>query len=273
MHPRDPNREMLEAVVERLGPLADEMVFVGGCATGLLITDPGAPEVRPTRDVDAIVEIASRVEFHRLQGSLRDRGFVEDDSPDAPISRWRHEKYVLDVMPTDERVLGFGNAWYRAAWQCAATLELPGGRVIRHIPAPLFLATKLAAFDGRGAGDYLSSHDLEDFVAVVDGRPTLLDEFLATKLAAFDGRGAGDYLSSHDLEDFVAVVDGRPTLLHEFEAAEDNLKRHLAERIGRLLDDPDFEYALPGLLPADAASQARVGTVRERLASMAERGR
>lgn len=233
MHPRDPNREMLEAVVELLGPLADEMVFVGGCATGLLITDPGAPGVRPTRDVDAIVEIASRVEFHRLQGSLRDRGFVEDDSPDAPISRWRHEKYVLDVMPTDAQVLGFGNAWYRAAWQSAPTLELPGGRVIRHIPAPLFLATKLAAFEGRGDGDYLASPDLEDFVAVVDGRSTLLDEF---------------------------------------EASEDNLKRHLAERIGRLLDDPDFEYALPGLLPADAASQARVGTLRERLASMAGRG-
>lgn len=233
MHPRDPNREMLEAVVERLGPLADEMVFVGGCATGLLITDPGASGVRPTRDVDAIVEIASRVEFHRLQESLRDRGFVEDDSPGAPISRWRHKRYVLDVMPTDARVLGFGNPWYRAAWQTAHALELPGGRLIRHIPAPLFLATKLAAFDGRGAGDYLASHDLEDFVAVVDGRPTILDEF---------------------------------------GAAEDNLKRDLAERIGRLLDDPDFEYALPGLLPADAASQARLGTLRERLASMAGRG-
>ena len=29
--------------VEQLGELVDEMVFLGGCATGLLITDPAAP--------------------------------------------------------------------------------------------------------------------------------------------------------------------------------------------------------------------------------------
>ena len=225
---------MLEAVVERLGPLADEMVFVGGCATGLLITDPGAPGVRATRDVDVIAEIASRVEYHRLEQSLRDHGFREDDSPDAPISRWRHGRYVLDVMPTDARILGFGNPWYRAAWEAARPVELPGGRVIRHIPAPLFLATKLAAFDDRGAGDYLASHDLEDFVAVVDGRPTLLDEL---------------------------------------EAADDKLKEHLAERIGRLLDDRGFRDALPGFLPGDSASQARLETLHGRLASMCGRGR
>ena len=45
--------------VERLGPVADEMVFLGGCATGLLITDPAAPSVRVTMDVDVITEVAS----------------------------------------------------------------------------------------------------------------------------------------------------------------------------------------------------------------------
>jgi len=44
--------------------------------------------------------------------------------------------------------------------------------------APYFLATKLEAFDGRGKGDYLSSHDIEDIVAVLDGRPEILDELL-----------------------------------------------------------------------------------------------
>ena len=53
------NLEMLRIAVENLGKLADEMVFVGGCTTGLLITDEGAAEVRPTDDVDSIVEITS----------------------------------------------------------------------------------------------------------------------------------------------------------------------------------------------------------------------
>jgi hypothetical protein len=38
-----------------LGPLLDELVFVGGCATGLLITDPASGGIRPTIDVDTIV--------------------------------------------------------------------------------------------------------------------------------------------------------------------------------------------------------------------------
>lgn len=36
----DPNIEMLEIAVERLGILIDDLVFLGGCATGLLLTDP-----------------------------------------------------------------------------------------------------------------------------------------------------------------------------------------------------------------------------------------
>ncbi len=50
----NPNIEILSAAVERLGAVADEMVFLGGCATGLLITDPAAPSIRITTDVDVI---------------------------------------------------------------------------------------------------------------------------------------------------------------------------------------------------------------------------
>jgi len=36
---RNPNIDILELAVHQLDVLADEMVFLGGCATGLLITD------------------------------------------------------------------------------------------------------------------------------------------------------------------------------------------------------------------------------------------
>ncbi len=55
------NFEMLRIAVKNLDGLADELVFVGGCTTGLFITDEGAAEVRPTDDVDAIVEAVSYV--------------------------------------------------------------------------------------------------------------------------------------------------------------------------------------------------------------------
>ena len=85
---RNPNIEILTMAVERLGPVADEMVFLGGCATGLLITDPAAPSVRVTMDVDVITEVASLRDYYQLAERLRQRDFVEDQSQGAPICRW-----------------------------------------------------------------------------------------------------------------------------------------------------------------------------------------
>lgn len=48
--------------------------------------------------------------------------------------------------------------------------------------APYFCATKLEAFGGRGKNDYLASHDLEDLITVVDGRPELLEDHKWTYL-------------------------------------------------------------------------------------------
>ncbi len=50
------NLELLIGVARLLRPLLDDLVFVGGCTTALLITDAAAAEVRPTYDVDSIAE-------------------------------------------------------------------------------------------------------------------------------------------------------------------------------------------------------------------------
>lgn len=67
----NPNIVIMELAVVRLGALADEMVFLGGCATGLLITDPLAPPIRATNDVDVICEVASLMDYQRLSKRLR----------------------------------------------------------------------------------------------------------------------------------------------------------------------------------------------------------
>lgn len=172
------NLEILLLCKEQLGELCDEMVFVGGCATGLLITDKAAAPIRVTRDIDVIVEIASLVEYYKLSDALRQRGFQEDNREDAPICRWCSEELILDVMPTDESVLNFGNEWYAPALVHAQHYEIQPEKKIRLISAPYFLATKLAAFEGRGGGDFLASHDMEDIITVIDGRPEIVDEVL-----------------------------------------------------------------------------------------------
>lgn len=105
----DPNRELFERVVLLLRPLLGELVFVGGCATGLLVTDAAAGRIRPTKDVDAIVEVTSYAKYIKLSERLRAVGLMEDAREGAPICRWRHQDLIIDVMPTDERILGFSN--------------------------------------------------------------------------------------------------------------------------------------------------------------------
>ena len=102
---QNPNLEVLRLAIKHLGELADEFVFVGGCATGLLITDSAAPPIRPTFDVDAIVELSSKAEYYRLSKMLHQRGFKEDTRKGAPLCRWVIDTLVLDVMPTDTKII------------------------------------------------------------------------------------------------------------------------------------------------------------------------
>ena len=227
---QNPNLEILLLAVGRLGQLVDEMVFLGGCATGLLITDTAAPPIRPTQDVDVIVQVFSLADYHRLSGKLRALGFQEDKSDDAPICRWLAEHVILDVMPTDTRILGFSNRWYAPATEYAVNIELPLGRSIRMVSSPYFLITKLEAFDGRGAGEYLMSHDIEDIIA---------------------------------------VLDGRPEIVAEARQADPELVNELSNRFQNLLQDGRFVAAVSGHMPPDEASQARVPIILKRLSALA----
>lgn len=166
-----PNLALLLKVADALGPLRDELVFTGGCVTTLLITDPAAPPMRPTFDVDVIAEVASLPRYYALGERLRAQGFVEA-AEEGVICRWRHAAHarlILDVMPSRADVMGFGNRWYEEALQYVQERQ-EAGMVLRHISAPYFLATKIEAFMDRGKGDFLASHDFEDLVAVLDGR-------------------------------------------------------------------------------------------------------
>src|SRR6266702_1441697 len=157
-----PNIAALVRVVARLGALNDDVVFLGGAVVELLVTEPGAPEPRVTADVDAVVEVTSRLGYYEFADALRRAGFTEDRTPDAPLCRWLVEGIRVDLMPPDEKILGFVNRWYPETLRTAETRTLPGGAVIKVASAPCFLATKLEAFDGRGGGDYRASHDIED---------------------------------------------------------------------------------------------------------------
>lgn len=93
--------------------------------------------------------------------------------------------------------------------------------------------------------------------------------FCASKLEAFGDRGKNDYLGSRDLEDLIAVVDGRAELVGEIQAAQSDVRSYLAKEITRLLGAREFLDALPGHLAPDSASQERITTVMARLREIA----
>ena len=170
--------EMISAVAQALGDvLLPQMAFVGGCTTALLLTDEFSKEqVRHTDDVDLIVHVVGHVGMDQLQRQLGARGFAHVMEEDAPICTMRLGGLRVDFMPDDAAVLGFTNRWYTEALQTATPCALPTGQTIRLVTPPLFVATKLEAYKGRGDNDPLGSRDIEDILTLVDGRPSLLDE-------------------------------------------------------------------------------------------------
>lgn len=173
------HQEMIELVARALGPeMMKTMAFVGGCTTGLLLTDPYTREaVRYTDDVDVIVSVVGYLQWHNLSEQLQAKGFRI--AINEPVNcRFRLGALQVDFMPDDAQVLGFSNRWYRQALTSAQTQAVSSGTNIRLVTPPYFLATKLEAFKGRGNNDLLSSHDAEDLLNLIDGRAELATELL-----------------------------------------------------------------------------------------------
>jgi predicted nucleotidyltransferase len=205
----NPNLELLSGIAHAMGPLCEQVVFVGGCATGLLISQPLVADARATEDVDAIVEVASLVGYHALAEQLSAQGFKQTMADNTPPFRWFWQGMQLDLVPLDERVLGFANRWYRPGFEAAVSAMLPTGLELRHLSAPYFVATKLEAFKDRGNNDVYLSHDFEDIVTVVDGR-----------------------------EELQAELAGAPSEVRHF----------IAKHFQAVLNHPDFSNVLPGIV-------------------------
>jgi hypothetical protein len=103
------------------------------------------------------------------------------------------------------------------------------------------------------------------FVGCATGLLITAPYFIATKIEAFADRGHGDFLVSHDFEDLVAVMDGRPAWIEEVQASETGLRGYLADRFTSWLADPDFHEALPGHLLDAGPGSARASRLVSQL--------
>ena len=225
--------QALVMVSERLTPLGVRFAFTGGAVVGFLLDNPHLPFPRQTDDVDAIVEVVTRIQYTKLEDKLRtEAGFHHDTSDDAPLCRWIVDGVKVDIMPVRDPTGNFSDRWFEYALQTAVPRTLHG-------------------------------------VTVTTVSATC---FVATKLTAFENRGHSDFAASHDLEDLLTIVDGRKTLGVELAAERNDLRQYVAGAIKGLLNTPAFHDALPGQLPPDGANQARLPLLVQRLEELAALG-
>jgi len=190
--------------------------------------------VRATDDVDVICDVATYGAYQAFAERLRERG-LQESMNESVICRWRHREsgLAIDVMPTAENVFGFGSRWYDLAVATAIERALGSGVKIRATSPPIMIATKLAAWRGRGRGDILASLDVHDVVVLVDGRPEVIDELAAQG---------------------------------------DDLRVYVAEELATVRGDPYFDYVVQSAVAGyGEVAGARAEIVLERIAAIVDR--
>jgi len=199
------NQLRIKAVYNSLEELADKVVFIGG-ATVSLYTDRLAEEVRPTDDVDILIELINYEGYAAIEEKLREKGFVNDvDS--GVICRYMVQGIVVDVMPTSDEILGFSNKWYKPGFSSAINYALDGNYTIKIFSPEYFLATKLEAFKNRGKGDGRTSTDFEDIVYFLNNRSTIWQELIDTEkaLKEYIIHSFRELLSNKYIDEWVSV--------------------------------------------------------------------
>ena len=102
--------DLLELAADNHGEMLGDVVFVGRIAR-TLDSDPGAPPVRPIKDVDVIVEVATRSEFHDVEGDCVDSASMKTRRTVSSVANAPRQRADPRCDAVCSRILGFANRW------------------------------------------------------------------------------------------------------------------------------------------------------------------
>ncbi|MCB9307102.1 MAG: nucleotidyl transferase AbiEii/AbiGii toxin family protein [Lewinellaceae bacterium] len=173
------NRLAILSIAKALGELNEQVVYVGGAVVSLYIDDPAAQDVRPTKDVDISLEIASIGALENLRADLIRKGFYQSAEDDI-VCRFRYDDIKVDVMGTEAVGWAPANRWFLPGFSQRLAYELEELRIYI-LPMPYYLASKMEAFYDRGSMDPRTSHDFEDLVYLLNYTSGLKDQILAAE--------------------------------------------------------------------------------------------
>lgn len=167
------NLRRIDTVKNALGELKGNVVFVGG-STVSLYADRRSEEIRPTDDIDIIIEVLAYKDYAVIDEKLRKMGFV-NDKDSGIICRYIINGVIVDIMPIHDSVLGFSNKWYPAGFANSIEYDF-GDDTIRIFSSAYFIASKLEAFKNRGSNDGRTSTDFEDIVFLLENCSSIWDD-------------------------------------------------------------------------------------------------
>lgn len=225
------NKHILETIAHGFGDMLDQFVFVGRTVVELYASSNAFTDVRQTDDVDCVVEVTSLSKFYALEEKLRDYGFHDDMSEDAPICRKLYKGIKVDIMPTEEHILQFTNKWYKEGFKNAETYPLLEQKPIKILPVSYFIAAKLEAF---------------------------FSPYRKYQL---------DVYASHDFEDIIYILDNCNDITSKINHSDKAVKGYIQQQFGFLLKNKPIIYALNGIL-RDSDNETRVFQIFETISSL-----
>ena len=196
------NLKVIEKVALALGEINDEVIYVGGAVVGLYVTDKGAEQPRPTKDIDISVQVSTYAQMDELREKLANKNIYP--APTEKIMyRYKYEDILIDFIPFEATPLGPTNSWLKPGFKKAYPITV--GKVkIKILPVSMFLATKWEAYKARG-GDPRTSHDFEDIIYVIDNNLELPEDVAKSdeKVKAFLKTMSSQILSHPSLNEII----------------------------------------------------------------------
>ena len=196
------NLKMVEKVASSLEEINKDVIYIGGAVISLYVTDDGAEQPRPTKDIDISVKISTYKQMDDMREKLATKNIYPSPT-DSVIYRYTLDGILIDFIPYEKTSLGHTNSWLKPGFKKAIAVKL-GKAQIKILPVSLFLATKWEAYNSRG-NDPRISQDFEDIIYIIDNNLDVVNDIKSAdmEVRSFLKKMSKEILSHSSLHEII----------------------------------------------------------------------
>jgi hypothetical protein len=167
----NPELVLFRNTAKRMQPMLEELVFAGGCSTSLLFSEADFIRPTPPQWLDVIASTQGDLGHMALTIKLKEMGMREDTI--FGRGRWKMGALTVCFWNVDPVFSPFASRFLPEAFSMPRKYPVAPDMKVKLVNPAFFLALKIEAFQGRGQGNYQTSDDLNDLVALLSARAEL----------------------------------------------------------------------------------------------------